>query len=375
MDLTVISTYRCNSKCSMCHIWKYPTLPKEEVSLETLNKLPDNIDNCNISGGEPTVRKDLLEMVEILEPKSRIMEISTNGLNVTPLIPIVQKFPEIKIRFSLEGFGDTNNIVRGEKNGYNIKLEGMKQLIEAGGKDLGFGTTIQDDNVEQLVELYKFCMDMGIDFATSTLHNGFQFHKSDNYFWDRMNVAKQVENLISAQLSSSKLKHWFRAYLNLGLIEKILGHKRLIPCTAAKDFVFIDPWSDVWACNVRNDLLMGNLVEQSWDQIWNSESAKSIREKVYECEQNCWMVTTARTAMRSRFNPNLPKFKVMRWVIANKLRLHLGMNIQFDKYIDYMSVKTDSDKGDRTTFLDKTIKKKVTKKSDLHYQYGEYYNQ
>ena len=121
MDLTVISTYRCNSKCSMCHIWKYPTLPKEEVSLETLDKLPDNIDNCNISGGEPTVRKDLLEMVEILEPKSRIMEISTNGLNVTPLIPIVQKFPEIKIRFSLEGFGDTNNIVRGEKNGYNIK--------------------------------------------------------------------------------------------------------------------------------------------------------------------------------------------------------------------------------------------------------------
>ena len=36
MDLTVISTFRCNSKCQMCYIWQNPTDPKEEVSLETL---------------------------------------------------------------------------------------------------------------------------------------------------------------------------------------------------------------------------------------------------------------------------------------------------------------------------------------------------
>ncbi|MDB6106395.1 MAG: radical protein, partial [Gammaproteobacteria bacterium] len=35
MDLTIISTYRCNSKCQMCYIWKNPTDQKEEVSLET----------------------------------------------------------------------------------------------------------------------------------------------------------------------------------------------------------------------------------------------------------------------------------------------------------------------------------------------------
>ena len=77
MDLTVISTFRCNSRCQMCYIWKNPTDPREEVSLETLSKLPVGFDNLNVSGGEPTLRTDLPELVDLLYPKCRIMEISS----------------------------------------------------------------------------------------------------------------------------------------------------------------------------------------------------------------------------------------------------------------------------------------------------------
>jgi MoaA/NifB/PqqE/SkfB family radical SAM enzyme len=42
MDLSVILTYRCDSRCSMCYIWKNPTKPSAEVTLETLEKLPGN---------------------------------------------------------------------------------------------------------------------------------------------------------------------------------------------------------------------------------------------------------------------------------------------------------------------------------------------
>ena len=109
------------------------------------------------------------------------------------------------------------------------------------------------------------------------LHNAWQFYKNDNYFYERKAVARKVEGLIEAMLRSSKPKNWFRAYLNLGLIEKILGHDRLIPCSAGKDFAFIDPWSDVWACNVRSDLPMGNLARQSWDEI---SIARSLNGRV-----------------------------------------------------------------------------------------------
>jgi MoaA/NifB/PqqE/SkfB family radical SAM enzyme len=212
MDLTVISTFRCNSKCQMCYIWKNPTEPKEEVSLETLSKLPAGFDNLNVSGGEPTLRKDLGEIADLLHPKARVMEISSNGLHPERLVPIIKKYPDIKVRFSLEGNQATNDAIRGEKGGYATKVAGLRMLKEAGGTDLGFAMVIQDENVDQLVSIYEFARKEGYELATSALHNAWQFYKNDNYFYERKVVARKVEGLIEAMLRSSKPKNWFRAY-------------------------------------------------------------------------------------------------------------------------------------------------------------------
>ena len=355
MDLTIISTYRCNSKCQMCYIWKNPTDQKEEVSLETLSKLPGGFDNLNVSGGEPTLRRDLGELVELLYPKARILEISSNGLHPEKLVPLIRKYPKIKVRFSLEGNEATSNAIRGEKDGYATKLAGMRALQEAGGEDLGFAFVIQDENVDQLVKVYELARSMGVELSTSTLHNAWQFYKNDNYFYDRVKVARKVEGLITSMLSSGKPKNWFRAYLNLGLIEKILGHPRLIRCTAGTDFAFIDPWSDVWTCNVRSDLLMGNLARQSWEEIIASADAHKAIQKVHACEQNCWMVTTARTAMRSTLVPQMPKLGPLAWVLKNKLKVSMGQRIAFDRYIDYTRVEPSPFKQ-RTSFLNTKAK-------------------
>jgi MoaA/NifB/PqqE/SkfB family radical SAM enzyme len=376
MDLTVISTFRCNSKCQMCYIWKNPTEPKEEVSLETLSKLPGGFDNLNVSGGEPTLRKDLGEIIDIVYPKARITEISSNGLHPERLVPIIKKYPNIKVRFSLEGDRETSDAIRGEKNGYETKVAGLRMLKEAGGTDLGFAMVIQDENVAQLVDVYEFARKEGYELATSTLHNAWQFYKNDNYFYERKAVARKVEGLIEAMLRSKKPKNWFRAYLNLGLIEKILGHDRLIPCSAGKDFAFIDPWSDVWACNVRSDLPMGNLARQSWDEILNGEVAGQTRKKVADCSQNCWMVTTARTAMRSNIVPQMPKVEPMMWVLKNKLKVSIGKKVCFDSYINYSDVRP-SPFVQRQTYLDKTVKAKLVKgrvTPDEHYPLKTFVN-
>ncbi|KIZ39707.1 MULTISPECIES: radical SAM protein [Rhodopseudomonas] len=363
MDLTVISTFRCNSRCQMCYIWQNPTEPREEVSLETLAKLPSGFDNLNVSGGEPTLRKDLGEIIEIVHPKARITEISSNGLHPERLVPIIKKFPNIKVRFSLEGDQATSDAIRGEKDGYATKVAGLRMLREAGGTDLGFAMVIQDENVDQLVDLYEFATREGYELATSALHNAWQFYKNDNYFYDRVAVARRVEGLIAAMLRSGRPKNWFRAYLNLGLIEKILGHDRLIPCTAGRDFAFIDPWSDVWACNVRSDLPMGNLARQSWDEILDGATARGTRRKVAACAQNCWMVTTARTAMRSSLIPQAPKLGPLMWVLKNKAKLALGREICFDGYIDYSDVRLSPNVG-RASFLDIKAKARLVKNRD-----------
>ena len=85
---------------------------------------------------------------------------------------------------------------------------------------------------------------------------------------------------------------------------------------------------------------MGNLTEQSWQEIIGSHEAMKAYKDVSECSQNCWMVTTARTAMRSDLIHQFPKMKPIVWVVFNKLKLMLNMGINFDRYINYENVKT-----------------------------------
>jgi MoaA/NifB/PqqE/SkfB family radical SAM enzyme len=359
----------------MCYVWQNPTSVKEEVSLKTLEKIPSGIDYLNLTGGEPTLRQDLMKIVDLLYPKAMTLEISTNGLHAERLEPIIKKYPCIKIRFSLEGCELTNNKIRGEKDGYQKKVKGLLRLKELGGKDLGISMVIQDDNAEEAVELFRFAKKHGFEFATSTLHNGFQFHKSDNVPYDRLKTAKHMGELINEMLKGFNIKNWFRAYLNLGLMAKVLGHGRMLKCAAGTDFAFVDPWADVYACNVRPDLKAGNLESQDWDEIWNSNGADVIRRKVHDCNHNCWMVGSAKTAMRHPKYARLPKAGPLLWVVWNKLKVMLGGSIDFECYVDYRNVYIDKDIPRRRFFLDETVKRNLQSKDESHYQKcGEFFN-
>ena len=169
-----------------------------------------------------------------------------------------------------------------------------------GHPDVGFGMTVQDLNCEDLVPLYKISDEMGMEFATATLHNSFYFHKDDNRISDRRHVAENFAKLNNELLKSSSPKKWFRAYFNHGLINYIYGNPRLLPCDMSRNAFFIDPYCDVVPCNGLADkegAVMGNLREQSWDELWNSAQADKVRETVRHCGRNCWMIGSASPAM------------------------------------------------------------------------------
>ena len=82
------------------------------------------------------------------------------------------------------------------------------------------------------------------------------------------------------------------------MINYIYGQKRLLPCDMSFDTFFIDPYGDVMPCNGTKDKeVMGNLNEQNWDELWNSEQADRVREKVRHCDRNCWMIGSVSPAM------------------------------------------------------------------------------
>jgi MoaA/NifB/PqqE/SkfB family radical SAM enzyme len=374
MDLSIIVTYRCNSHCSTCNIWKHPTRPGVEIGLDLLRKLPAGFDNLNITGGEPTLRSDLAEIAGVLRPKARTLEISSNGLFPQRLEAIVSRFPDIKIRFSLEGRAEVSDVIRGEKDGFAVKVAGMRRLKKLGGKDLGFAAVIQDENVADLPLLYDLCQEMGLELSTSALHNGFQFHKADNFPYDRRRVARGIEPLIVRMLKSNSLKNWFRAYMNLGLMEKIIGNERLIPCTAGTGFAFVDPWGDVYACNVRSDLHMGSLKSQTWEEIQRGEAALEVRRKVAGCPQNCWMVGSARTAMRHPLFTRLPRLKPLWWVLLNKARVMRNIPIPFERYVDFSMAGSHPAGTRRQPFLPGQREPIQPRDGSNYAAYGDFHN-
>ena len=166
---TVIVTYRCNARCSMCNRYKAPSKPEEEISIETIKKLP-KMYFTNITGGEPFIRTDLKDIVRELYKKSDRIVISTNGFFTDRIVDLCKEFPQIGIRISIEGLEQTNNEIRGLQNGYQRGYGTLKKLREMGMKDVGFGMTVQDKNAPDLVPLYKISNEMGMEFATASLH-------------------------------------------------------------------------------------------------------------------------------------------------------------------------------------------------------------
>ena len=226
---TVIVTYRCNAKCTMCNRYKCPSSPAEEISIETIKKLPPMY-FTNITGGEPFIRDDLEEIVSILKEKSDRIVISTNGFFTDRILALCKKHPDIGIRISIEGTEKTNNEIRGLEDGYQKGYQTLVKLKEMGIKDIGFGMTVQDKNAPDLVALYDVSDELDMEFATASLHNSFYFVESNNIIKDREMVAKNFEDLINKLLKSNSPKKWFRAYFNHGLINYIFGQKRLLPC-------------------------------------------------------------------------------------------------------------------------------------------------
>ena len=294
---TVIVTYRCNAKCTMCNRYKVPSKPEEEITVETIRKLPEMY-FTNITGGEPFIREDLKDIVRELYKKSDRIVISTNGFFTDRIVDLCKEFPQIGIRISIEGLEQTNNEIRGLEDGFNRGYTTLKTLVDMGMKDVGFGMTVQDKNAPDLVPLYEISDELGMEFATASLHNSFYFVESNNIIDDRLMVAENFEKLINKLLDSNSPKKWFRAYFNHGLINYIFSQKRLLQCDMSFDTFFIDPFGDVMPCNgTKEKEVMGNLNEQSWDELWNSEKAEAVRKKVRCCDRNCWMIGSVSPAM------------------------------------------------------------------------------
>jgi MoaA/NifB/PqqE/SkfB family radical SAM enzyme len=315
----------------MCRSWENPSRSSEEFDPAILEKIPAGMKRLNITGGEPMLRKDIREIVRILDTKTHRLEISTNGYFCDRIETVAREFPDITVRVSVEGLPALNDSLRGIKNGFDRALRTILRLKKLGIEDIGFAMTISGDNCRDLLDLYELVAAMDVEFANAVVHNSFYFFKEDNKIENVDEVREAMTRFIEALLRSprrsprKRIKDWFRAYLNLGLLNHVEGKARPIPCGAGTDTFFVDPWGRVLACNGSDEAwIMGDLTTQSFEDIWHSEQAENIRKMVQSCDKHCWMTGTAVPAMRRA------PLKPAAWVLRNKLRLLFGKPVSLE---------------------------------------------
>jgi len=281
----------------MCNTWQFPSSEGEEIAPGDLRSLP-HLKFINITGGEPFLRSDISDIVDVLKPKANRIVVSTNGYFTDRVVALAKRHPDIGFRISLEGLPSANDDLRGLQDGFDHGMRTLLQLREVGCKDIGFGITVSDRNADDLGELAELADAMGVEFATAVVHNSFYFHKYDNEITEVDRVVANFEVLARRQLAARHPKTWFRAWFNMGLANRVKGRERLLPCRMGSDMIFVDPFGEVRPCNGPLEISMGSLKEKSFDEIWNSDAARDARCQVEKCQANCWMIGSVAPAMK-----------------------------------------------------------------------------
>ena len=328
IDAVLAITYLCNSRCKMCSIWQKK--PQKELNSEEYLKLPKSLKDINISGGEPFLRNDLVEIIQNVKkscPKTRII-ISTNGFLSETIYRQMKKIleidPNVGIAISVDGMEKVHNEIRGIDNGYQKVLKTIKNLKLLKIRSMKIAFTASRGNVKEMEKVYNLAQEQNLEFTCAVAQNSEHYFGATNQkIQNEKDLKDQFKKIISQELKIQtlsvqldtwclrQLKNFARAYFTHGLCEFALKQKRILPCQAAKDFFFLDPQGNIYPCPALN-LTIGNIKEEKFEKIWQSVKAKEIRKKIKNC-QKCWMICTARTSIKK--NP----LKVLKWVIKSKI--------------------------------------------------------
>lgn len=320
INLTYSITNLCQSKCLSCNIWRYyrdePAKLKQELSLEEVEKVFRSVGHVyffNISGGEPFLRKDIEQIVELalryLSPK--VMHCPTNALCPSRVISGTRTIMETVRRFgdrtiftikpSFDGVGDEHDRVRGVKGNFKRlveTVEGLKGLqSEFPNLKVGLGTVISKMNIDRLPEI----MDKADELAVDTYISEVAEHRvemsnladditpeADRYQSAVRRFKDRIEKSLAGLSGLARVTQTLRT-LYYDLAARILREKKqVIPCYAGISNVHLSPYGDVWSCAIlANTQSMGNVRETSYDfwRIWGSDRAGAVRKFIKD--RNC----------------------------------------------------------------------------------------
>lgn len=318
VEITFFVTANCNFRCRHCFNWKKIKKfnPQNELSIKEIRQMTKTIPpflRLSLSGGEPFLRNDLVEICQAFYENCHIkfITIPTNASLPKKIIGDVEKIltlcPKLflHISISVDGLGkDRDNIV-GRKNTFKKLIETARKLKKLKNKyaNLKFGviTTQTPNNEKQLDKIYKFCL------KTLKVDNfGFNLVRMNPKDKKETNADLIIYKRFTQKLANDKGPSVFSfPFSALFAAKKNIVFKQVLKinkekkyqsaCYSGKLRVVIDELGNIYPCetlqycNNKNIFLMGNIREYKLDfkKVFFSPKAQKIKNHIKKTKCFC----------------------------------------------------------------------------------------
>jgi radical SAM protein with 4Fe4S-binding SPASM domain len=290
MDLAL--TYRCQNDCPHCYVGRPKDFP--EMSTEQWKRVIDRcwelgIPHLTFTGGEATLRPDLVELVQYAEDVGLVTGLQTNGRRLRDRAYLDQLLLAglDHIQITLESHDPAiHDRMVGADGAWSETVEGIRTVVDA---DIYMmtNTTMTTENVGGMEETVAFAASLGVPTfgCNSLIYSGAGACVGTGIAENQL--APILERVQEATQEHHLRLIWYTPtqYCEFDPTGLELGIKG---CTAARYNMCVEPNGDVLPCQSYY-VALGNILEDPWDDIWEHELARYLRnrdfmmKKCYNC--------------------------------------------------------------------------------------------
>lgn len=313
ITLTFSVTNVCQSRCKTCNIWQiYPNKhqdPQGELKIDEIKAIFRSMGPIyffNLSGGEPFLRKDLPEIVDLAieHLKPAIIHSPTNAIATEKVINGTRIILEnirsrgldtpLTIKPSIDGVGELHDEIRGVPGNWEklmATIKGLKELEkEFSNFHLELGTVVSNFNKHRLSEIEDFVHSQGVQSYRNEIAEqreefmnigdpitptGEEYAELMQSFAAKIRKSMRTKRPLARMTESLRLVYYELA------ARIVTENRQVIPCYAGISNVHLTPHGDLWPCCVLGyKYPLGNLREVDYDffTVWQSVQAKKVRQ-------------------------------------------------------------------------------------------------
>jgi len=306
-------TDNCNSRCLMCNIWKKKPageLTKDEIKNIYKKKSFSRLRWVNLTGGEPFIRKDIVDIVKIISrlPEFEGVAIPSNGIltkkivnDTNKILDFLPKEKFLSITLSIDGFEKTHDEIRGVPGAYKKVVKTLEELTMLMKKhpnfNVGVQPTITKKNLPEIDKFYRF-----MKKKTSSI--GFAIMLTSEGYYDNIDsdvaLTKQDKKWIERFLKRIIKEDPQYGFYYSKLIDMFQTGKRGFGCLAGYITMYMDSFGDISPCPVLSSdkrYLFGNIKK---DNVWFSKKSKVIKKNLKneeicrKCTMMCDFINVAK---------------------------------------------------------------------------------